>query len=82
MGEAKQKHVQFAQPLVSSINYRLKTAAEDIDSLFFQEDELLDWEEDRETTSSERFEMTLSTDEHRVSIASEIPSISSEDSYI
>lgn len=82
VGEAKQKHVQFAQPLVSSINYRLKTAAEDIDSLFFQEDELLDWEEDRETTSSERFEMTLSTAEHRVSIASEIPSISSEDSYI
>mmetsp|Transcript_70682 Transcript_70682/g.106939 ORF Transcript_70682/g.106939 Transcript_70682/m.106939 type:complete len:111 (+) Transcript_70682:2-334(+) len=55
----KLKRVRFAQPLITEINYRPRTAPEEIDELFFRDDDLLDWEEDRETTSSERFEVTI-----------------------
>ena len=55
----KSKRVQFSKPLISSVSYRPKTQPEDIDELFFRDDDLLDWEEDRETTSTERFEVTM-----------------------
>jgi hypothetical protein len=77
--KSKSRRVQFAHPLVSSLNYREKTAPEDIDTLFFREDELLDWEEDRETTPTERFEVTIADDEERVNISSECRSCSSTD---
>lgn len=75
------KQVQFAFPLVSKVNYREKTLPEDIDLLYFHEDELSEWEEDRETTSSERFEVTIVDDEERVDISVDCRSYVSNDSH-
>jgi hypothetical protein len=61
--KGKKKRVQFAHPLISSLKYRPKTRPEDIGDLFFGEDELLNWEEDRETTSPEQVECMIPEDE-------------------
>jgi hypothetical protein len=57
------KKVQFAHPLISQLKYRPKTRPEEIDALFFREDELLDWEEDRVTTSPEFVELVITDDD-------------------
>ena len=54
------KRVQFSYPLITSMKYRPKTKPEDIDALYFREDELQNWEEDRETTSPEQVECMIS----------------------
>ena len=56
----KKKRVRFHKPLVTETQYRPKTASEDIDELYFQESELLDWEKDEMTTLRDRFEIALS----------------------
>jgi hypothetical protein len=61
--KGKKKRVQFAHPLISSLKYRPTTRPEEIGDLFFCEDELLDWEEDRETTSPEQVECMIPEDE-------------------
>jgi hypothetical protein len=72
--QSKTKRVQFTHPLITQTNYRPRTAPEEIDELFFRDDDLQDWEDDRETTSSERFEVTILGDEVDV-IASDCISI-------
>ena len=61
--KSKGKKVQFAHPLISQLKYRPKTRPEEIDALFFREDELLDWEEDRATTSPEFVELVITEDD-------------------
>jgi hypothetical protein len=61
--KSKGKKVQFAHPLISQLKYRPKTRPEEIDVLFFREDELLDWEEDRVTTSPEFVELVITDDD-------------------
>jgi len=53
----KKKGVRFTKPLITDTKYRPKTRREDVDALFFQEEELLDWENDEETTLNDRFEV-------------------------
>ena len=77
----RKRRVQFSRPLVSSLHYRPKTAPEDIELLYFQEDELQDWEDDRETTPSERFEVTITDDVERVNISADCRSHASYDSH-
>jgi hypothetical protein len=80
--KSKTKRVHFAHPLILSLNYRPKTLPEEIDALYFREDELLDWEEDRETTPFERFEVSITEDEGQVAISSDCRSCSSHDSHM
>jgi hypothetical protein len=61
--KGKKKQVQFAHPLISSLKYRPKTRPEEIGDLYFGEEELLNWEEDRETTSPEQVECMITEDE-------------------
>ena len=61
--KTKTKKVQFAHPLISQLKYRPKTRPEEIDELYFREEELLDWEEDRETTSPEFVELVITDDD-------------------
>lgn len=61
-GKGKKKRVHFAHPLISSLKYRPKTRPEEIGDLYFGEDELLNWEEDRETTSPEQVECMITED--------------------
>ena len=61
--KTKRKKVQFAHPLISQLKYRPKTRPEEIDELYFREEELLDWEEDRETTSPEFVELVITEDD-------------------
>jgi hypothetical protein len=63
------KKVQFAHPLISSLKYRPKTRPEEIEDLYFREDELQDWEDDRETTSSEHVELLVTEDEDNLHVA-------------
>lgn len=53
------KRVRFAKPLITDTKYRPKTRREDVDDLYFQEEELLDWENDEETTLHDRFEVVV-----------------------
>mmetsp|Transcript_6878 Transcript_6878/g.16768 ORF Transcript_6878/g.16768 Transcript_6878/m.16768 type:complete len:448 (+) Transcript_6878:3-1346(+) len=55
----KKKRVRFCKGLVTDTFYRPWTREEDIDELFFQEEELMIWEKDEETTSRDRFEVVL-----------------------
>lgn len=75
----KKKHVHFAYPLIESVNYRPKTRPDEIDELFFNEDDLLDWEEDRETTLRETFEVTINDDDDDPVITSDTRSLTSYD---
>jgi hypothetical protein len=50
------KTVRFAAPLVTKINYRPYTPQSEIAILYFQEDELEEFECDRETVSGDQFE--------------------------
>lgn len=72
----KKKRVQFAHPLISSLKYRPKTRPEDIGDLFFGEDELLDWEEDRETTSPEQVECMIEDEDGPLQLLFEYRSMS------
>eukprot|EP00536_Pseudo-nitzschia_multiseries_P016085 jgi/Psemu1/69737/estExt_Genemark1.C_10170004 len=53
------KAVRFTSPEITNTVYRPKTPREDIINLFFQEDELLDWEYDEATTLRDRFEVIV-----------------------
>ena len=53
------KRVRFTSPVLTDTIYRPKTPHEDINTLFFQEEELLDWEHDEETTLRDRFEVIV-----------------------
>ena len=55
----KKKNVQFTSPEITDTIYRPKTSREDVNSLYFQEEELLDWEYDEETTVRDRFEVIV-----------------------
>jgi hypothetical protein len=55
----KQKRVRFSKPLITDTKYRPMTRREDVDALFFQEEELLDWENDEVTTLQDRFEVVV-----------------------
>ena len=55
----KKKRVRFCKGLVTDTFYRPWTREEDIDDLFFQEEELMIWEKDEKTTSRDRFEVVL-----------------------
>jgi hypothetical protein len=72
----KKKAVSFSHPLVTSLVYRPMTRPEEIDALFFHEDDLLDWEDDRISTSPENFEVSLMGSEGYVSIFTEFASFS------
>jgi len=54
-----ENRVRFTSPEVTDTIYRPKTPREDINTLFFQEEELLDWEHDEETTLRDRFEVIV-----------------------
>lgn len=56
----KKKKVRFNKPLITDTVYRPKTPREEIDTLYFQEEELIDWEIDEETTAPDRFEVVVS----------------------
>ena len=45
---------------MTDIQYRPKTPKDQIDRLYYQEDELYDWEHDEYTTPADRFEVVLS----------------------
>lgn len=77
----RKKSVQFSHPLIESLNYRPKTLPEEMDRLYFQEDELLDWEEDRERTSNERFEVVLKDDDQE-NLSIDCRSCSSTESHL
>mmetsp|Transcript_43198 Transcript_43198/g.49800 ORF Transcript_43198/g.49800 Transcript_43198/m.49800 type:complete len:441 (-) Transcript_43198:173-1495(-) len=55
----EKKSVQFTHPLITDTIYRPKTPREEVNILFFQEEELLDWENDEETTVRDRFEVVI-----------------------
>lgn len=55
----KKKRVRFCKGFVTDIFYRPWTREEDIDDLFFQEEELLTWEKDEKTTLRDRFEVVV-----------------------
>lgn len=55
----KKKRVRFCKGLVTDTFYRPWTREEDIDDLFFQEEELMIWEKDEKTTLRDRFEVVL-----------------------
>lgn len=55
----KKKKVRFCKPIVTEVFYRPKTRRRDVDSLYFQEEELLVWERDEETTLRDRFEVVI-----------------------
>eukprot|EP00529_Nitzschia_sp_RCC80_P023163 CAMPEP_0113489458 /NCGR_PEP_ID=MMETSP0014_2-20120614/26539_1 /TAXON_ID=2857 /ORGANISM="Nitzschia sp." /LENGTH=472 /DNA_ID=CAMNT_0000383195 /DNA_START=11 /DNA_END=1429 /DNA_ORIENTATION=+ /assembly_acc=CAM_ASM_000159 len=55
------KSVKFSSNLITSTYYRPKTLPEEIENLYWDEDELDRWEEDRVNTSPDRIEVTLST---------------------
>jgi len=59
MTRKKKKHVCFTEPLITDTIYRPKTPRKDVDALYFQEEELLDWENDEETTLRDRFEVVV-----------------------
>eukprot|EP00934_Nitzschia_sp_Nitz4_P003755 Nitzschia sp. Nitz4//scaffold6_size259037//75388//75678//NITZ4_001059-RA/size259037-processed-gene-0.190-mRNA-1//1//CDS//3329556848//3745//frame0 len=75
------KMVKFAFPLVETLNYRPKTLPEEVDQLFFQEEELWDWEEDRENTLQERFELIFRDDDSD-EVSVDCQSCSSTESYM
>jgi hypothetical protein len=56
---ACEKRVRFSSPLITAIRHRPKTKAEDIDKLYFGEDELEELEADRATVDGDQFEMAL-----------------------
>mmetsp|Transcript_9100 Transcript_9100/g.22119 ORF Transcript_9100/g.22119 Transcript_9100/m.22119 type:complete len:507 (+) Transcript_9100:382-1902(+) len=58
------KNVRFTYPEITDTIYRPKTPREDINTLFFQEDELLEWEYDEATTLRDRFEVIVTEVEH------------------
>jgi hypothetical protein len=51
--------VHFSDPLVSRCEYRPKTDLQDISRLYFSEQELEEYEEDREQTSTEHVELLI-----------------------
>ena len=53
------KSVQFTSPEITDTIYRPKTSREDVNSLYFQEAELWDWEHDEQTTLRDRFEVVV-----------------------
>ena len=55
------KSVKFSSNLITNTYYRPKTLPEEIENLYWDEDELDRWEEDRVNTSPDRIEVTLST---------------------
>lgn len=55
----KKNRVRFARPLITDTIYRPKTPREDVDALYFQEEELEEWEHDEVTTVRDRFEITV-----------------------
>jgi len=55
----RKKCVQFTDPVITDIRFRPKTPREEVNALFFQEEELLDWEYDEETTVPDRYEIVL-----------------------
>jgi len=57
--KTKKKRVRFRKNLVTDTFYRPWTKEEDIDDLYFQEDELLTWERDEKTTVLDRFEVVV-----------------------
>jgi len=76
----EKKSVQFTHPLITDTIYRPKTPREEVNILFFQEEELLDWENDEETTVRDRFEIVVAEiDETTYDTAS--PVISFHNSY-
>ena len=62
-GRRKGKRVQFAHPLITQLKYRPKTRPDEIDRLYFREEEIQEWEEDRETTSPEFVELVITGDD-------------------
>lgn len=58
--QRRKKSVKFSSDLILSTHYRPKTQPEEIENLYWDEDELYRWEEDRVTTSPDRIEVTLS----------------------
>jgi hypothetical protein len=76
----KKKSVQFTHPLTTDTIYRPYTPREEVDKLFFQEEELLDWEFDEQTTVRDRFEIVIEEiDDTTDDIA--LPMISFHSSY-
>ena len=57
----KKKGVRFAKGFVTDTFYRPWTKEEDIDALYFQEEELMIWDKDEKTTVRDRFEVELAT---------------------
>lgn len=57
--KSNERRVRFCYPEITDTNYRPKTLEEDVDSLYFQEEELLVWENDEETTLRDRFEVVV-----------------------
>ena len=55
----EKKRVRFREGFVTDTFYRPWTPEEDIDDLYFQEEELLIWEEDEATTLQDRFEVVV-----------------------
>jgi hypothetical protein len=58
-----EKRVRFSRPLVTLIRHRPFTAAEDIDKLYFGEDELDELVSDRATVEGDQFELSLVPEE-------------------
>jgi hypothetical protein len=78
----KKKSVQFTHPLTTDTIYRPYTPLEEVNNLFFQEEELLDWEYDEETTVRDRFEIVVEViDDTTDDIASPIISFHNSYSY-
>ena len=78
----KKKSVQFTHPLTTDTIYRPYTPREEVNNLFFQEEELLDWEYDEETTVRDRFEIVVEViDDTTDEIASPIISFHNSYSY-
>jgi hypothetical protein len=51
--------VRFTDPMVTNVSYRPFTDPEDIDELYFDEDELNELEWDRQTVADDQYEVTI-----------------------
>lgn len=51
--------VRFTDPMVTKVSYRPYTDPEDIDELYFDEDELNELEWDRQTVADDQYEVTI-----------------------
>jgi hypothetical protein len=59
LGTSCEKRVRFSRPLVTEIRHRPYTRAEDIEKLYFIEEELEELELDRATVDGDQFELSL-----------------------